>query len=139
MYRNVKEAFHGWARSLVNGIWTALGPGLGSLVLLTITIALWLFWVDPWWRWFTSLARQNTTEWVVSSCQILAGLAMIRLRIQNWAQVSKETLLMPAAFMLFTVMVVTGLTQGWVYRGTMWKGRVVRTGQRLPPWRPAGP
>jgi len=75
----------------------------------------------------------------VSSCQILAGLAMIRLRIQNWAQVSKETLLMPAAFMLFTVMVVTGLTQGWVYRGTMWKGRVVRTGQRLPPWRPAGP
>ncbi|HKW85672.1 MAG TPA: glycosyltransferase [Nitrospiraceae bacterium] len=137
MYRNFKEAFHGWARSLVNGIWTALGPGLGSLVLLTITIALWLFWVDPWWRWFTSLARHNNTEWVVSSCQILAGLALIRLRIRNWAQVSKETLLMPAAFMLFTVMVVTGLTQGWVYRGTMWKGRVVRTGQRLPPWRPA--
>jgi chlorobactene glucosyltransferase len=137
MYRNLKEAFHGWARSLVNGIWTALGPGLGSFALMTITIALWLFWVDPWWRWITSLARQNNTDWVVSSCRILAGLALIRLRSRNWAQVSKETLLMPAAFMLFTVMVVTGLTQGWVYRGTMWKGRVVRTGQRLPPWRPA--
>ena len=137
MYRNVKEAFHGWARSLVNGIWTALGPGLGSLVLLTITIALWLFWVDPWWRWFTSLARGTSTEWLVSSCQIVAGLALIRLRIRNWAQVSKETLVMPVAFMLFTVMVVAGLTQAWLYRGTMWKGRVVRTSQRLPPWKPA--
>lgn len=139
MYRNFKEAFHGWARSLVNGIWTALGPGLGTLVLLTVTIALWLFWVDPWWRWITSLTRRTSTEWVVSSCQILAGLAVIRLRSRNWAQVSKETLLMPVAFMLFTVMVVAGLTQGWVYRGTIWKGRVVRTGQRLPPWRPAAP
>jgi chlorobactene glucosyltransferase len=139
MYRNLKEAFHGWARSLVNGIWTALGPGPGSLVLLTVTIALWLLWVDPWWRWMMSLARGTSTEWLVSSCQILAGVALIRLRSRNWVQVSKETLLMPAAFMLFTVMVVAGLAQGWMYRGTMWKGRVVRTGQRLPPWRLTGP
>ena len=137
MYRTFTEAFSGWARSLVNGMWTALGPGLGSLVLLTITIALWLFWVDPWWRWCTSLARETSTEWVVSSGQIVAGLLLIRLRIRNWAQVSTETLLMPVAFMLFTVMVVAGLTQAWVCRGTKWKGRVVRTSQRLPPWRPA--
>ena len=40
MYQNLGEAFHGWSRSLVNGIWTALGRGLGSIALLVVMVSM---------------------------------------------------------------------------------------------------
>ena len=136
MYRTLREAFRGWTRSVVNGSWTALGPVLGSLALLILTASLWLFWVDPWWRWVTSLAEGAGTEWLISSLQILAGFAILRLQRRTWIQASKDTLLMPLGHLLFSLIVVAGLIKGWCYGGTVWKGRVVRTGQRLPSWRP---
>jgi hypothetical protein len=33
-------------------------------------------------------------------------------------------------------MVTNGLVSGWLLKGTVWKGRSVRTGKRLPPWDP---
>ena len=136
MYRSFREAFRGWTRSLVNGSWTALGPVLGSLGLLVLTTALWLFWVDPWWRWMRSLGEGRSTELVISSFQILAGGAIMRLYRPTWIQAGKDIILLPVAFVLFSVIVVAGLLKGWWYGGTVWKGRVVRTAQGLPTWRP---
>jgi chlorobactene glucosyltransferase len=139
MYRSLPEAFHGWMRSTVNGSWTAAGPLAGSLGLLVLTVGLWLFWVDPWWRWLTGVSSGVVEQWLVSSLQIGAGFMLLRLHRSTWTQAGKDTLLMPWGYLLFTVIVVAGLVKAWVHGGTLWKGRVVRTGQRLPPWRPSAP
>jgi hypothetical protein len=139
MYRNLSEAFHGWKRSIVNGSWTAAGPLAGSLGLLVLTVGLWWFWVAPWWRWLTGISSGVVEQWLVSSLQIGAGFMLLRLHRRTWTQAGKDTLLMPWGYLLFTVIVVAGLVKAWVHGGTLWKGRVVRTGQRLPPWRPSAP
>ena len=65
----------------------------------------------------------------------LAGFVIIRLYRPTWIQAAKDTLLLPVAFVLFSIIVVVGLVKGWWYGGTVWKGRVVRTQRGLPPWK----
>ncbi len=136
MYSTLSEAFHGWSRSLVNGIWTALGPGLGSAALVALTTGLWLFWVAPWFHLVRGIVRVDSTESVVGTLQLLAGLSVLRLKSGRWLSAVRDAIAMPLSFMLFTAMAVAGLARAWHRRGTVWKGRVVRTGQRLPPWNP---
>jgi hypothetical protein len=83
-----------------------------------------------------SLAEGASTELLISSLQILAGCAIMRLYRPTWIQAGKDTLLLPVAFVLFSIIVVAGLVKGWWYGGTVWKGRVVRTQRGLPPWNP---
>lgn len=136
MYATFTEAFAGWSRSLVNGIWTALGPPAGSLALVLVTITLWLFWIEPWLSLFQAWQGSSPSLIVVASLQLLAGMTLVRLRRTHWMRTVLDTLLMPIAFLLFTLMAGVGLVRAWLYRGTSWKGRVVRTIQRLPAWNP---
>lgn len=136
MYRGFSEAFQSWSRSLVNGIWSALGPGLGSLLLILMTAGLCLFWIAPWTGWVQSFVRAERTGLLVSTLQILAGMTLIRLGRNRWTQAITDGIVMPFSFVIFTVMVCVGLTRAWIRGGTRWKGRVVRTGRRLPPWNP---
>lgn len=136
MYRRFSEAFLSWSRSLVNGIWTALGPSAGSLVLLTLTVGLCLFWIAPWLLWVRGLVSLNSTALLVSSLQIFAGLAVLRIARERWLVALRDGLLMPIAFLLFTAMVGVGLARAGMRRGTLWKGRLVQTAQRLPRWKP---
>lgn len=73
---------------------------------------------------------------VISNLQILAGFVILRLYRPTWRQAAKDTLLLPVAFVLFSIVVVGGLVKGWWYGGTVWKGRVVRTAHGLPKWHP---
>lgn len=136
MYQTLADAFHSWSRSLVNGIWTALGPGLGSAALVVLTAGLCLFWVAPWFLLVHSVLRGDSADLLVGSLQVLAGLAVLRLKSGRWLSALRDAIPMPLSFMLFTAMAVVGLARAWYRRGTVWKGRVVRTGQRLPPWNP---
>lgn len=136
MYRSFREAFQGWSRSLVNGIWTALGPVLGTLILLALTAGLCLFWIDPWVRLAQGLESLNRTELIVSSLQITAGLTLLRTARARWLPALRDGLLMPFSFLLFTAMAGVGLCRAWIRGGTLWKGRVVRTTHRLPRWKP---
>lgn len=136
MYATFTEAFAGWSRSLVNGIWTALGPPAGSLALAVIAFSLWLFWIDPWLRLLQGWHGSTPSVVVVASLQLLAGMALVHLRRTCWMRTILDTLLMPIAFLLFMLMAGVGLVRAWLYRGTIWKGRVVRTTQRLPVWNP---
>lgn len=136
MYRSLAEAFHGWSRGLVNGIWTALGPGLGSAALVALTAGLWLFWVAPWFLVVRGTVRAGSVDLVVGSVQVLAGLVVLRLKSGRWLSAVRDAIPMPLSFTLFTAMVVEGLARAWYRGGAVWKGRIVRTGQRLPPWNP---
>lgn len=136
MYETFSDAVAGWSRSLVNGIWTALGPPAGSLALVAITVGLWLFWVDPWLRLLHGAWTATPQIVLVASLQLLAGLALLRLRCAGWTRTILDTLLMPIALLLFTLMVGIGLVRANLHQGTIWKGRVVRTAQRLPAWNP---
>ena len=52
---------------------------------------------------------------VISTLQILAGFVIIRLYRPTWIQAAKDTLLLPVAFVLFSIIVVVGLVKGWWY------------------------
>jgi len=136
MYRNFADAFSGWSRSLVNGIWTAVGPGRGSAALVVLTVGLWLFWVTPWFFCLRSVARGDSVALVVGTLQLLAGLSVLRLKTGHWLSAVRDAISMPLSFMLFTAMVGMGLARAWYRHGTVWKGRVVRASERLPPWNP---
>lgn len=136
MYRSLREAFQGWARSLVNGIWSALGPGVGSVLLILMTAGLCLFWIAPWIAWVQSLVRSDTTGVFVSSLQIAAGITLLRFARGRWTQAIADGIVMPFSFVLFTAMVCAGLAQAGLRGGTLWKKRIVRTGARLPRWNP---
>ena len=136
MYRNFHEAFANWSRSLVNGTWTAMGPIVGTVVLLLTTIGMCLFWINPWIGLASSLIALERTGTLVSSLQVLAGITILRMDSGHWVTAFRNGLLAPFSFALFFGMVVSGLAQAIAHGGTVWKGRIVRTRQRLPPWKP---
>ena len=148
MYRSFREAFSNWSRSLVNGSWTALGPVLGTMALLLTTIGMYLFWINPWIGLASSLLALKSTGILVSSLQVLAGITVLRIASEHWMTATKSGywmiaikngLLAPFSFVLFLAMAVSGLARASIRRGTVWKGRVVRTRHRLPPWKPNPP
>ncbi len=139
MYGSFREAFSNWSRSLVNGNWTALGPVLGTVALLLTTIGLGLFWINPWICLASNLIALKSTGILVSSLQVLAGITMLRIVNGHWGTAIRNGLLAPFSFTLFFAMVVSGLARAGILRGTVWKGRVVRTRHRLPPWKPKPP
>jgi chlorobactene glucosyltransferase len=139
MYRTFGEAFHGWSRSLVNGIWTALGSGRGTLALLALVVGLSFFWIVPWLRLVESVRIGSAWAGLVSAAQILAGFAFLGLRRPGWQAVLKDGVLMPIAFLVFDTMAIVGLCIAWVRRGTVWKGRIVQTRKALPRWQPRPP
>lgn len=136
MYRDFTDAFGGWSRSTVNGSWTVLGPFWGSLALLVATALLSLFWIGPWVGLAAGLVTLDRLGLAVSSLQLLAGFTLLAVARQRVAPAVLDTLLMPLSYANFIVIVVVGLTRACLRGGTMWKGRVVRTSRRLPPWRP---
>jgi chlorobactene glucosyltransferase len=139
MYATLAEAFHGWSRSLVNGSWTALGRGLGSMALLAIVAVLWLLWVAPWVVVLRGLVAGDSVALAVGGLELLAGLTVLRLNSGQWRSAAGATIAMPASCLLLLAMGSVGLVRAWWRGGTVWKGRVVYTAQRLPPWRPNPP
>ncbi len=139
MYRDFADAFWGWSRSTVNGSWTVLGRFWGSLALLVATALLSLFWIGPWVGLAVSAASRDRPGAAVSLLQILAGLTLLVVaRRQVFAAIG-DTLLMPFSYAIFILIVLVGLARAWIRGGTLWKGRVVKTTQRLPSWRPKTP
>jgi chlorobactene glucosyltransferase len=139
MYSSMAEAFRGWSRSLVNGIWTALGSMIGSLALLLLTVGFLFFWVVPWLTWLGGMETNNDAQMLVGSLQILAVFCVLWMKSGKFFKATLDLLLMPVSFMFFMAMVVSGLTGACLRRGTVWKGRIVPTAKPLPPWKPEAP
>jgi len=139
MYSSMADAYRGWSRSLVNGIWTALGPRLGSLVLLLLTVGLLFFWVVPWLTWLGGMETNNDAQALVGSLQILAVFCVLWMKSGKLFKAILDLIFLPVSFMFFMAMVASGLTGAWLRRGTVWKGRIVPTAKRLPPWKPEPP
>jgi chlorobactene glucosyltransferase len=139
MYGNFIAAFKGWSRSLVNGIWTALGPVTGSAFLSITTIGCLFFWVVPWLTWLDGLDRQDWAQAWVGFYQIMAVLSVLWIKSGRLIVAVRDLLVMPVSYFIFLAMVTNGLVSGLLRKGTIWKGRLVRTGKRLPPWDPKPP
>ena len=136
MYRSFREAFSNWSRSLVNGNWTTLGPIHGTAALLLAAIGMCLFWIYPWIELASSLLALDSTGTLVGGLQVLAGITLLRFLGGQWLSVIRNGLLAPVSVALFLAMTVSGLARSGIRRGTVWKGRVVRTRRKLPPWKP---
>ncbi len=136
MYSSMAEAYRGWSRSLVNGIWTVLGPTRGSWTLLLLTVGMLFFWVVPWLTWLGGMETSNRAQALVGSLQILAVFSVLWMKSGKFLKATLDLILMPASFLLFMAMVGSGLTGAWFRRGTVWKGRIVPTAKSLPPWKP---
>ena len=136
MYRSFREAFSNWSRSLVNGNWTTLGPIHGTAALLLAAIGMCLFWIYPWIELASSLLALDSTGTLVGGLQVLAGITLLRFLGGQWLSVIRNGLLAPVSVALFLAMTVSGLARSGIRRGTVWKGRVVRTRCKLPPWKP---
>jgi len=138
-YSSFSKAYCGWSRSLVNGIWTVLGPMFGSLILLLLTVSLLFFWVVPWLTWLDGVETNNDAQALVGGLQILAVFSVLWMKSGKFLQAILDMMLMPISFLFFIAMVLSGLTGAWFRRGTIWKGRVVSTAKSLPPWKPSAP
>ena len=139
MYSTMAEAFTGWSRSLINGIWTALGRGLGSTALILLTIGFFFFWVVPWLTWLDGMEKNIASQALVGFLQLLAVFSTLWMKSGRFLKAVLDLFLIPFSYLFFIAMVGTGLT-GAIFRGgTVWKGRVVSTGKRLPPWKPEAP
>lgn len=136
MYSSISEAFRGWSRSLVNGMWTALGPGRGSVALILLTIGFLFFWVVPWLTWLDGLGKNNSSQQLVGFLQLLAVFCTLWMKSGNFLKGVLDLFLIPLSYLIFMVMVVSGLTGALFRGGTAWKGRIVVTARRLPPWKP---
>ena len=139
LYFSFVEAYRGWSRSLVNGIWTALGPMFGSLALLLLTVGLLFFWVVPWQTWLGGMETGNGAQVMVGSLQILAVFCVLWMQSGKILKAILDLILLPVSFLFFMAMVGSGLTGAWFRRGTVWKGRTVLTAKHLPPWKPSAP
>lgn len=139
MYSSMAEAYRGWSRSLVNGVWTVLGPALGSLTLLFLTVGLLFFWVVPWLTWLGGVDTQNNAQAVVGCLQILAVFSVLWMKSGKFLQAIRDLMFMPVSYLFFIAMVMSGLVGAWFRRGTVWKGRVVPTAKSLPSWKPSAP
>jgi hypothetical protein len=93
-------------------------------------------WVAPWAVVLRGLVVGDSVALVVGGLQLLAGLTVLRLKSGRWWSAASATITMPASCLLFLAMGSVGLVQAWWRGGTIWKGRVVYTAQRLPPWQP---
>jgi chlorobactene glucosyltransferase len=139
MYSSMSEAFKGWSRSLVNGIWTALGRGWGSAALILLTIGFLFFWVVPWLTWGDGMEKNNSAQQLVGFLQLLAVFCTLWMKSGSFLKGILDLFLIPFSYFIFIAMVVTGLTGAWLRGGTVWKGRTVPTAKRLPPWKPEAP
>ncbi len=139
MYFSFADAYRGWSRSLVNGIWTALGPALGSVALLLLTVGLLFFWVVPWLTLLGGMETNNDAQVIVGSLQILAVFCVLWMKSGVFFKAIVDLVLLPVSFLFFMAMVGSGLTGAWFRSGTVWKGRIVPTAKRLPPWKPSAP
>ena len=135
-HRTFWEAFCGWSSNLIRGLWTALGPGWGSFLLLAFTLGLFFFWVVPWLTWLGGLETKNSAQTLVGFSQIIAGFAVLWLMKGKIFRAFLDLLLMPFSFLLFIGMVFTGLTIALFQGGSSWKGRVTFTRKPLPSWNP---
>lgn len=138
MYRSVRDAFQGWSRSLVNAAWTALGPVAGSAAVVASIAAMLAVWVAPWVLVWRGLLDGDVLTVAAGLLIILAGLALMRLRGRMpWA--IRAAAMMPVATVVLAAIGCTGLIKAWARGGTVWKGRIVRTAEALPRWRPHAP
>lgn len=136
MYRTLTEAWRGWSRSMINNMWTVLGPGRGSVLLMILPVIMGLFWVAPWVLGISGMVRGDGRALTVGILQICAGLAVLHLAGRRWLPAIRDTMLMPLSVVVLMVMVWGGLAQAWYHGGMVWKGRIIRTRQRLPRWAP---
>ena len=136
MYRDFREAFSGWSRSLVNGNWTALGPVLGTVALTLTAAGMGLFWILPWIGLAGNLVDPQGPGALLKLLWILAGIALLKVESGHWGKAMRDGLLAPLAFSLFLSIVAGGLAAASIRRGTVWKDRLVRTRHGLPPWKP---
>jgi chlorobactene glucosyltransferase len=136
MYSSMSEAFRGWSRSLVNGMWTALGPGRGSVTLILLTIGFLFFWLVPWLTWLDGLGKNNSSQQLVGFLQLLAVFCTLWMKSGRFLKGVLDLFLIPFSDLIFMAMVVSGLTGALCRGGTVWKGRTVPTARRLPPWKP---
>ena len=135
-YSNFWEAFLGGSRNLIIGLWTALGPLRGSLLLVVLTVGLSFFWVVPWLTWLDGMGKHNSAQTLVGFSQIIAGFAILWLMKRKVFRAFLDLLIMPFSFLIFIGMVFTGLTVALFKGGSYWKGRVTVTQKPLPPWNP---
>jgi hypothetical protein len=136
MYHTLTESWHGWSRLMVNSLWITQGPGLGSVALLGRTAGMWLLWMTPWIIGIFGLLWGDQSLLMVGSLQLLAGLAATRIARGRWFAAVRDMLTMPVSIVLLTAAVGWALVCAWRSGGTVWKGRVVRSNHRLPPWKP---
>ncbi|GJL79954.1 MAG: glycosyl transferase [Nitrospinaceae bacterium] len=139
MYSSMRQAFAGWSRSLVNGIWTALGKRLGTLTLILLTVGFLFFWVVPWLTWLDGMEKNNSSQALTGFLQLLAVFCTLWMKSGRFLKAVGDWLLIPFSYLFFIAMVATGLTGALFRGGTVWKGRVVPTARRLPPWKPEAP
>ncbi len=139
MYSSMPEAFKGWSRSLVNGIWTVLGPGRGSVTMILLTIGFLFFWVVPWLSWLDGLEKNNSSQALVGFLQLLAVFCTLWMKNGRFLKAIWDLFLIPFSYLIFMARVVSGLTGALVSGGSVWKGRTVPTARRLPSWKPEAP
>jgi chlorobactene glucosyltransferase len=139
MYSSLSEAFTGWSRSLVNGMWTALGRGPGSVILILLTIGFFFFWVVPWLTWGEGMETNNSSQALVGFSQLVAVFCTLWMKSGSFLKAILDSMLIPFSYLIFILMVAWGVTGALLRGGTVWKGRTVVTLRRLPPWKPEAP
>jgi chlorobactene glucosyltransferase len=130
------DRWRGWSRSMINNMWTVLGPSRGSVLLILLTVIMGLFWVVPWVLGIYGMVWGDRSALTVGSLQIFAGLAVLYIAGGRWLSAVRDAIVMPLSVILLTAMVWGGLAQAWHRGGMMWKGRIMRIRHCLPPWNP---
>lgn len=136
MYESFPAAFRGWSRSLVNGAWTALGPRWGSLFLSLAMLTMLAMWAGPWLLLALGIAGSEPVGSVCGVLAVAAHVVWMRVDAGGVGVTLGRTLAMPFAAALMSVMATNGLAGALLRGGTVWKGRVVATRERLPAWLP---
>jgi hypothetical protein len=139
MYDSFPSAFRSWSRSLVNGAWTALGPILGSIFLGIATMTMLLMWTGPWFLLALGVIGSESVSLVCGLMAVAAHFALVGIDSDGVGAALGRTLVMPFAAVLMSVMAANGLAGAILRHGTVWKGRVVVTRERLPAWHPRPP
>ncbi len=136
MFTNAVRAFRNWSRSLVNGVWTVLGRGRGSAILILVTIGLLSFWVLPWLNLLNGLETRQSSKVILGGFQVLVVFVILWMQNGGGAKAFKDLVFLPLSSLVFMAMVGSGLIGAWMRKGTLQKGRVVATQKKLPLWNP---
>jgi chlorobactene glucosyltransferase len=136
MYTSFGDAFRGWSRSIVNMNWTAHGRIGGTIATMVAAATIQLLWVSPWIALATGVWIADAILITAAVAHLGAALAMARHLSGGTRASVKHFLAMPASGILFLVFVSAGLVSAWSRGGTVWKGRIVGTPGKLPPWQP---